>query len=103
MLPSRQQPWASAMLFLVISDPRPERPSTATADRQRYWQWAGPLIERKRIRSIYARPGRGAVAIFDVDSTETLHRYLNEWAEMIPARFELYPLIEAAAAQQFLN
>jgi hypothetical protein len=91
------------MLFLVISDPRPERPSAATADRQRYWQWATPLLEAKRIRSIYARPGRGAVAIFDVDSTETLHRYLNEWAEIIPAHFDLYPLIEPTAARQFLD
>ena len=90
------------MLFLVLSDPRPERPSSATVDRQRYWLWAAPLIEAKTIRSIYARPGRGAAAIFDVDSNETLHRLLNEWAEIIPARFELHPLIEATAAKAFL-
>ena len=51
---------------------------------------------------IYARPGRGAVALFDVDSQEQLHALLNEWAEIIPAHFELYPLIDAAAAKRYL-
>ena len=52
---------------------------------------------------IYARPGRGAVALFDVDSNEQLHVLLNEWGEIIPAHFELYPLIDAGAAQRYLE
>jgi len=91
------------MLFLVISDPRPERPSEKAADRRRYWQWAEPLVDAKTIRSLYARPGRGAVAIFDVESLEALHGYLTEWAEIVPAHFDLYPLLDPASAKQFLQ
>jgi hypothetical protein len=41
--------------------------------------------------------------LFDVDSNETLHRLLNEWSEIIPAGFDLYPLIDTAAARAFLK
>ena len=47
--------------------------------------------------------GRGAVALFEVDSNETLHQLLTEWAEMIPAEFDVYPLIDPEAAVAFLN
>jgi len=40
--------------------------------------------------------------VFDVDSNETLHRLLNEWAEIIPATFEVYPLIDVEASRKFL-
>ena len=90
------------MLFLVVSEPRPERPSEVAASRTRYWTWARPLIEAGTMRHVYARPGRGAVAVLDVADHETLHRLLTEWAELIPATFEVKPLIEAAAAQDFL-
>jgi len=42
------------------------------------------------------------VSLFDVDSHEQLHALLNEWAEIIPATFELTPLLDAAAAQRYL-
>jgi muconolactone delta-isomerase len=90
------------MLFAVISEPRPEPPSQVAPSRQRYWSWVEPLIKAGTVRHIYARTGRGALAIFDVDSNETLHRLITEWSEIIPARFDIYPLIEAQAAQQFL-
>ena len=54
-------------------------------------------------RAFYARTGRGAVAIFDVPSNEELHRLLTEWSEMIPAEFDIYPLLDPDAAVQFLN
>jgi hypothetical protein len=79
------------MLFLVISEPRPEPPSSVTAARQRYW------------RSVHAKVGRGAVVLFDVPSNETLHAHLNAWADIIPARFEVHALIEPASARQFLS
>jgi len=91
------------MLFLVISTPRPERPSTMVAKRQAYWRWLAPLQRTGLCRFVFARAGRGAVALFDVDSIETLHRLLNEWAEIIPATFEVYPLIDPAQAQRFLG
>jgi len=90
------------MLFLVISTPRAERPSTITDARTRYWAWLQPLLDAGTARSVHARVGRGAVVLFDVDSNETLHRLMNEWADIIPAQFEVYPLLEAGAAQAYL-
>jgi len=91
------------MLFLVISEPRPEPPGTVTAARQRYWEWIAPLQASGEVRSVYARVGRGAVVLFDVPSNEQLHRRLNEWADIIPARFDVHALIDPGAAQQFLR
>jgi muconolactone delta-isomerase len=90
------------MLFLVISTPRPEKPSTLIDARSRYWDWMNPLLESGMARSVYARAGRGAVALFDVDSNETLHRLMNEWADIIPAHMEVYPLLDVATAKDFL-
>ena len=91
------------MLFLVISDPRPERPSTVTAARQSYWNWIQPLIDRGEVRSVYAKVGRGAVVLFDVPSNETLHAHLNAWSDIFPARFDVHALIDPANAQRFLH
>lgn len=91
------------MLFLAISTPRAEEPSRMKSRRQRYWRWVEPLQRSGAVRSVYARTGRGAVVLFDVDSNETLHRLLNEWGEIIPAAFDIYPLIDAQAAKQFLK
>ena len=55
------------------------------------------------VRSVYAKVGRGAVVLFDVASNEALHHRLNEWQDMVPAHFEVYPLIDPAAAQHFLR
>jgi hypothetical protein len=90
------------MLFLVISEPRAEPPSSVVGARQRYWDWIQPLIDAGTVRSVHARVGRGAVVLFDVDGNETLHRLMNEWANIIPARFEVYPLIDPASARDFL-
>ena len=46
-------------------------------------------------RHIYARAGRGAVAVFDVEDNDGLHRILNEWADIVPAHFDTYPLSRA--------
>ena len=91
------------MLFLVISTPRPERPSTVVRSRKKYWVWMDPLLRSKRCRLVHARAGRGAVALFDVNSNEELHALLNEWAEIIPAHFDVYPLIDTAAARRYLD
>lgn len=91
------------MLFLVISEPRPEPPASVVAARQRFWEWVRPLQASGEVRAIYARVGRGAVVLFDVPSHEVLHRRLTEWSDMIPARFDTYPLIDPVAAQDFLR
>ncbi len=91
------------MLFLVISEPRPEPPSSVVASRQRYWEWIRPLQASGQVRSVHARVGRGAVVLFDVPSNEVLHQRLNEWQDVIPVRFEVHPLIDPDAAQEFLR
>lgn len=90
------------MLFLVISTPRPDKPTTLIDARSKYWDWMNPLLESGMAKSVYARAGRGAVALFDVDSNETLHRLMNEWAEIIPAHMDVYPLLDVNAAKSFL-
>jgi muconolactone delta-isomerase len=91
------------MLFLVISDPRPEPPSSVTDQRKRYWAWVAPLQASGEVRSIHAKVGRGAVVLFDVPSNEHLHQRLNEWADIIPARFDVHALIDPDAAKAFLD
>jgi hypothetical protein len=91
------------MLIMVITTPRADPPSTMTRRRLKLWRWIGPKLKSRLCHWIYARPGRGAVALFDVSSHEQLHGLLNEWAEIIPATFELYPMIDARAAQRYLG
>ncbi len=91
------------MLFLVISTPAPTRPSDVREQRKLFWPWVEALRESGLALSYYPRTGRGAVVMFDVDSNETLHRLLNEWADLIPAEFEIYPLLEPEATIAFLN
>lgn len=91
------------MLFLVISTPVPTRPSEVVGQRRKYWPWAQDKLDRGLARHFYARTGRGAVALFDVESNEILHRLLNEWTEIVPAHFDIYPLIDPNAIQTFLN
>jgi muconolactone delta-isomerase len=90
------------MLFLVVSTPRPERPSDLVRTRQSFWPWITGYQARGACRHIYARVGRGAVAVFDVENNDAIHRILNEWADIIPAHFDTYPLIDVDAAKQML-
>lgn len=89
-------------LFLVISTPRPERPSDMAERRQSFWPWIGKYETAGVCKHIYARVGRGAVAVFDLDSNEQLHRILNEWADIIPAEFDVYPLVDLDQTKKML-
>ena len=62
-----------------------------------------PLLKAKVCRWVYARVGRGGVAVFDVASTLELHQYINEWSEYVPAHFEVYPLLDSDEAQAYLK
>ena len=84
------------MLFLVVSHPAPARPSTVAADRRAFWDWVAPLEAADVVRSCYPRVGRGAVALFDVESNEALQGHLTAWAELIPATFDVLPLVDVA-------
>jgi len=86
------------MLYLVVSTPRPERPSDLAKTRQSFWPWMAKYEASGVCRHIYARVGRGAVAIFDVES----NHILNEWADIIPAHFDTYPLVDVEAAKRML-
>jgi len=90
------------MLFLVVSTPRPERSSEVAERRQSFWPWIARYQESGVCRDIYARVGRGAVAILDVADNEELHRILNEWADIIPAHFDTFPLVDRDAARKLL-
>ena len=90
------------MLFLVISTPRPEKPSELAATRQSFWPWIARYQASGVCKHIYARVGRGAVAILDVESNAALHLILNEWADIIPAHFDTYPLVDLDATKRML-
>jgi muconolactone delta-isomerase len=96
------KPEVMTMLFLVVSTPRPERPSELATARQSFWPWIGAYEARGVCRHVYARAGRGAVAVLDVADNEALHKILNEWADIIPAHFDVYPLVDAQAANRAL-
>ncbi len=91
------------MLFLIVSTPRPERPSDVAAARKSFWPWMAKYQASGVCRHIFARVGRGAAAILDVESNEELHRILNEWADIIPAHFDTYPLVDTDAARRRLE
>jgi len=55
-----------------------------------------------RCKHVYPRVGRGAVAVVEVESNEVLHRILNEWADIIPAEFDVYPLVDIEATHKML-
>jgi muconolactone delta-isomerase len=91
------------MLFLVVSTPRPERPSDLAATRQSFWPWIAEYQAKGMCRHVYARAGRGTVAVLDVEDNDVLHRILNEWADIIPAHFDTYPLVDVEAARRMLG
>ena len=91
------------MLFLVISTPVPTRPSEVREQRKEYWPWIQDKLDSGLARSVFPRTGRGAVAVFDVSSHEILHMLLNEWADLIPAEFAIYPLMEPESIKTFLD
>ncbi len=91
------------MLFLIVSQPLPTRPSDVSGNRRRYCDWVQPLIDSGEVRSVYGRVGRGAVAIVDVISNERLHAMLNEWSDIVPAEFQVHPLLDPEAMKEFLQ
>jgi len=86
------------MLFLVVSTVRPERPSELARTRQSFWPWIEIYQAGSVCQQVHARAGRGAVADLDVDGNEALHKILNEWADIVAARFDTYPLVDVQQA-----
>ena len=84
------------MHFLVISTPRADKPSGARDNQTQFWDWLDPLVKNGTAKHVYTKLGRGAVIIFEVDSPETLHKLVNQWAECVPATFEIHALLDAS-------
>ena len=84
------------MQFMVMSTPRPERPSEMRGRQATFWDWLEPLKQSGACKACYVKTGRGAIVVFDVDNHETLHRYMTEWADRVPAEFTVWPLIDAS-------
>ncbi|MBM3343822.1 MAG: hypothetical protein FJY56_17190 [Betaproteobacteria bacterium] len=81
------------MHYLVISTPKAEQPSLMRDTQVKWWDWINALKSGGVAQHIYTKLGRGAVVIFDVDSPHTLHKLVNQWNELVPATFEVEPLL----------
>ncbi|NYT62719.1 hypothetical protein H0A66_10380 [Alcaligenaceae bacterium] len=81
------------MLFLVISTPFPQQPSTIRKNQTLWWDWINHQISIGVAKHVYTKLGRGAVVIFDVERPEDIHKLVNQWSENIPATFEVEPLL----------
>ena len=92
------------MLYLVITTPLPGKPSEAQSDRQELWKWAAPLMDSGIIRDrcMYAKVGRGGMALFDVPSHDELHGYLSQWLEFVPPEMQVIPLMDSQAMRDYL-
>ncbi len=77
------------MNFIVTSSPAPVRPSTAHEGRRAFREWMQSQLKSGVVKHAYARIGRGAIVVFDVESHEALHALLNQWTECVPATFEV--------------
>lgn len=82
------------MLFMVMSTPRPEQPSTMRAAQSRFWDWMASMQQDGTARAVYVKAGRGAMVVFDVPDHIALHRVMTQWAEHVPAEFTVWPLVE---------
>ena len=93
------------MLYLVNTTPLPGKPSQVQSDRQELWKWATPLIDSGIIRDgcIYAKVGRGGIALFDVASNEELHGYMSQWLEFVPAEIQVIPLMDSQVMMDYLG
>lgn len=81
------------MHFLVISTPRADQPSAVRDHQRGFWEWLDPLVQAGTAKHVYTKLGRGAVIIFDVASHEEMHKLVNQWAECVPATFEVHALL----------
>jgi hypothetical protein len=88
------------MLFFTVSTPRPERPSELADARQSFRPWMEKYRESGVCRHAFARTGRDAVELLDVEGNGALHQILNEWTDIMPAHFDTYPLVDAERARE---
>jgi hypothetical protein len=90
------------VIALVNSFPVPAAPSSVAHQRSAGWVWLAELEESGVLRYAYPKLGRGMVALFEVDSPETLQRLLTKWSEFVPCTFEVTVLVDAAFQRSLL-
>jgi hypothetical protein len=88
------------MKYMVISNPRPDRPSEIRGRQAQFWDWLDGHKKNGTVEAVYVKTGRGAVLIVNVDSHEALHRFITEWSDNIPAEFTVTPLIDDPGHQE---
>ena len=91
------------MLFLVISTPRADPPSSMRERQKAYWAWLNERMAEGKVQHIWNKAGRGAVAIVDLPSNEELHKLVNQWQEIVPATFEITALISKEYQERIAN
>ncbi len=91
------------MLYLVISNPQPSKPSDAKDTRLTFRTWIAELKSNNKVVCFYPQVGRGSVVIFDISSNDELHTLLTQWSEIIPAGFGIYPLASPAEAESLIK
>lgn len=89
------------MLFLVVLTPRPERASVLARARRSFWPWIEKYRACGTCWQVYARAGRGAVAVADIDGHAELHKLLKG-ADTIPAHSDTYRLVDVQQARELL-
>ena len=80
------------MKFMVMSNPLAPRP--AVAGKTPFWTWVEGQKANGTVEAVYVRVSRGTILVVNVDSHETLHRFISEWSNNVLAQFEVIPLIE---------
>jgi muconolactone delta-isomerase len=91
------------MLFLVVSSPHPTKPEEVKNARAQIWRWIDDLKSPGKVIFFYPIVGRGAAAVFDVDSNDELHKLLTQWLNMVPAKFDIYPLATPSEAKELFE
>jgi hypothetical protein len=82
------------MKFMVMSSPRSPRPPGGS--KTPFWQWVEGEKKKGIVEAIYVRAGRGTIIVINVDSNETLHRFVSEWSSNVVAEFTVIPLVDRA-------
>ena len=90
------------MLFLVVSTPRPERPSELAQDAAIVLAVDRQVPGERCLPTRLCARGAGSGAVLDVGDNDALHQILNEWADIIPAHFDTYPLVDVDATKRML-
>lgn len=91
------------MIYLVISSPYPSKPEDVKNARLEFRSWISYLQTKKKVTCFYPRVGRGSVVIFDVSSNDELHKLMTQWLDIVPAGFDVFPLVSPSEAERLLK